>query len=413
MKITVLGCGALGQLWLTALCKQGHDVQGWLRVPQPYCSVNLVETDGSIFNESLTANDRFSRHQRSALVTLKAWQVSDAVKSLASTLPVTTPILLIHNGMGTIEELQNIQQPLLMGTTTHAARRDGNVIIHVANGITHIGPARQQDGDYSYLADILQTVLPDVAWHNNIRAELWRKLAVNCVINPLTAIWNCPNGELRHHPQEIMQICEEVAAVIEREGHHTSAEDLRDYVMQVIDATAENISSMLQDIRALRHTEIDYINGFLLRRARAHGIAVPENTRLFEMVKRKESEYERIGTGLPRPGSEETEAVTTIDLLVRGGIKVTTASVASDGNLAITCSRGVKLLADAPLVEVADGEYDVIVLLVASKAQSVFAIAPCWLKPLNSSTVPGVSSRLFAPRQPPCWSRTISSRLAI
>ncbi|HCK0176020.1 TPA: protein deglycase YajL [Escherichia coli] len=53
------------------------------------------------------------------------------------------------------------------------------------------------------------------------------------------------------------------------------------------------------------------------------------------------------------PGSEETEAVTTIDLLVRGGIKVTTASVASDGNLAITCSRGVKLLADAPLVEVA------------------------------------------------------------
>ena len=45
------------------------------------------------------------------------------------------------------------------------------------------------------------------------------------------------------------------------------------------------------------------------------------------------------------PGSEETEAVTTIDLLVRGGIKVTTASVARDGSLAITCSRGVKILA--------------------------------------------------------------------
>ena len=140
MKITVLGCGALGQLWLTALCKQGHEVQGWLRVPQPYCSVNLVETDGSIFNESLTANDPdFLATSDLLLVTLKAWQVSDAVKSLASTLPVATPILLIHNGMGTIEELQNIQQPLLMGTTTHAARRDGNVIIHVANGITHIG----------------------------------------------------------------------------------------------------------------------------------------------------------------------------------------------------------------------------------------------------------------------------------
>ena len=62
------------------------------------------------------------------------------------------------------------------------------------------------------------------------------------------------------------------------------------------------------------------------------------------------------------PGSEETEAVTTIDLLVRGGVKVTTASVASDGGLTIVCSRGVKLLADAPLVEVADGDFDIIVL---------------------------------------------------
>ena len=73
MKITVLGCGALGQLWLTALCKQGHEVQGWLRVPQPYCSVNLVETDGSIFNESLTANDPdFLATSDLLLVTLKA-----------------------------------------------------------------------------------------------------------------------------------------------------------------------------------------------------------------------------------------------------------------------------------------------------------------------------------------------------
>ena len=57
----------------------------------------------------------------------------------------------------------------------------------------------------------------------------------------------------------------------------------------------------LQDVRALRHTEIDYITGYLLKRARAHGIAVPENARLYDLVKRKESEYERVGTDLPRP----------------------------------------------------------------------------------------------------------------
>jgi len=76
------------------------------------------------------------------------------------------------------------------------------------------------------------------------------------------------------------------------------------------------------------------------------------------------------------PGSEETEAVTTIDLLVRAGIKVTTASVASDGNLIITCSRGVKLVADAPLVEVADGDYDVIVLPGGIKGAECFRDSP-------------------------------------
>ncbi|MEL4015610.1 protein deglycase YajL [Dryocola clanedunensis] len=76
------------------------------------------------------------------------------------------------------------------------------------------------------------------------------------------------------------------------------------------------------------------------------------------------------------PGTEETEAVTTIDLLVRAGIKVTTASVASDGNLTVTCSRGVKIVADAPLVEVADGEFDVIVLPGGLKGAKCFRDSP-------------------------------------
>lgn len=207
----------------------------------------------------------------------------------------------MHNGMGTVDELRTANRPLLMASTTLAVRRDGNVIIHVANGTSHIGPAKAYPQDYSYLADILQGVLPDVAWHNNIYPATWSKLAVNCVINLLTALKNCQNGALRDYPQEVAAICYEVAAVMDREGMHTSPENLLFYVHQVIESTAENTSSMLQDILAQRHTEIDYITGYLLKRARAHGIAVPENTRLFELVKRKENEYERVGTDLPLP----------------------------------------------------------------------------------------------------------------
>ncbi|MDN0114926.1 protein deglycase YajL [Yersinia intermedia] len=76
------------------------------------------------------------------------------------------------------------------------------------------------------------------------------------------------------------------------------------------------------------------------------------------------------------PGSEETEAVTTIDILVRAGIKVTTASVASDGALEIVCSRGVRLLADTRLVDVADQKFDVVVLPGGIKGAECFRDSP-------------------------------------
>lgn len=304
MKITVLGCGALGQIWLAALARQGHDVQGWLRVPQPYCSVNVVDPQGHVSNHTFIANDPlFLAESQLLLVTLKAPQVSPAVKNLQSVLPRHAPILLLHNGMGTIEELKEVQQPLLRGITTHAAMRDGTVIKHVAQGITHIGPASRESAALSDIADILHQALPDVAWHDNIASASWRKLAVNCVINTLTVEHDCQNGALRAWSEQINRLCEELAWVMEREGQHIALDNLRDIIYDVIDSTAANVSSMLQDVRAQRQTEIDYITGYLLRRARAQGIALPENTRLYDLIKRKESQYERerISAGLPGP----------------------------------------------------------------------------------------------------------------
>lgn len=300
MKITILGCGALGQLWLSRLYQQGHDVQGWLRVPQPFCAVNVIEPEGASFNRNLPTNDPEHLAQSELLlVTLKAWQVSSAVSTLLPKLNPRCAILLLHNGMGTQDELPANNQPILQGTTTHAARHDGSTIIHVAGGTTHIGPTSPAAQSLSHLAEVLHQALPDVAWHNNIASANWRKLAVNCVINPLTALYNCRNGDLQRYPEQIETLCREVASIMEMEGYHTSCEGLQQYVMEVIQSTADNVSSMLQDIRTQRHTEIDYITGYLLRRARSHGVTLPENARLFELIKRKENEYERIGAGLP------------------------------------------------------------------------------------------------------------------
>ncbi|CAJ0991375.1 2-dehydropantoate 2-reductase [Sodalis praecaptivus] len=292
MKITVLGCGALGQLWLAALSRQGHSVQGWLRVPQSVCAVDVISPQGRESRLQLPANN--AEHLAKSdllLVTLKAWQVSGAVRALWPQLRADCAILLLHNGLGTREELPALVQPLIMGTTTHAAHREEAKIHHVYDGTTRIGPGNSQAQQASAIAEVLHHALPEVAWHNNIAASSWVKLAANCVINPLTAIHDCRNGELERYAAEIEAICREVAMVMDREGYHTHYESLLFYVGQVIRSTADNVSSMLQDVRAQRHSEIDYINGHILRRARAHGLSVPENQRLFDLVKRKEESY--------------------------------------------------------------------------------------------------------------------------
>ncbi len=120
------------------------------------------------------------------------------------------------------------------------------------------------------------------------------------MINALSVELDCQNGALRHYSAEITTLCDEISWVMEREGQSVASQSLQDHVFDVIETTAANTSSMLQDIRAQRLTEIEYITGFLLRRARTHGLVLTENTRLYDMIKRKESYYgrERLSTGL-------------------------------------------------------------------------------------------------------------------
>lgn len=89
------------------------------------------------------------------------------------------------------------------------------------------------------------------------------------------------------------------------------------------------------------------------------------------------------------PGSEEIEAVTAIDLLARAGIHVTVASVADDGGLEITCSRGVKLLADAPLVAVADRDFDAVVLPGGLRGAECFRDSPLLIECIRQKHLEG------------------------
>lgn len=306
MRITVLGCGALGQLWLSALQQQGHQIQGWLRVAQTYCDIELLQRDGLLYQHRLLANNlEHLAHSELVLVTLKAWQVSRALIPLLPHIAADCAILLLHNGIGCSNELPAINQPLLQGITTQGAYRNHQRTLHTASGLTQIGPINNAAKTHQLLAHTLHQALPDVIWRDNIFPAIWQKLAINCVINPMTAAYHCHNGGLHLYRTQVTHIVEEIRQVMNAEGYPTSAQALLLSVFNVIDSTAQNFSSMYQDIANQRRTEIDYISGFLLQRAKQHGLTLTENQRLFDIIKQKEAAYEpnthphSICTGLP------------------------------------------------------------------------------------------------------------------
>ena len=96
--------------------------------------------------------------------------------------------------------------------------------------------------------------------------------------------YQCRNGDLLKIPEHIQKVCDEVYQVMEREGViPTSVIHLHGYIIDTIEQTANNYSSMYQDVNNQHHTEIDYITGYLLRRDIRAGLVLPENKRLFNL----------------------------------------------------------------------------------------------------------------------------------
>ena len=109
---------------------------------------------------------------------------------------------------------------------------------------------------------------PAVSWNPEIKAALWTKLAINCAINPLTGLEQVKNGELADQKfgDTLSSIVEELTKVMQAEEIACSFDELEASIKQVIQATAQNNSSMKQDMFYQRKTEIDFITGHLIKR---------------------------------------------------------------------------------------------------------------------------------------------------
>ncbi|HEY6131815.1 MAG TPA: 2-dehydropantoate 2-reductase [Halioglobus sp.] len=289
----VLGAGAMGCLYADALQRGGSETALVMRRGSTRTHVPLiVERNGlrSELDMRIVTPDDPELISR-LLVTTKAYDVREAVAGIIHRLTKDSVVLLLINGMG-LAELLRADWPHLQiycGTSTEGAYRvAAQHIRHVGRGETRIGRQGQQQPAPWFEA--WARAVDRCYWDRDIESALWSKLAVNCIINPLTAVHGCCNGELARRGDlaaHVVALCAEVAAISHAAGFADIAAALPQTVAAVIAGTADNRSSMLQDVTEGRRTEIDYITGYLLKVAERFGIDAPHNRTLLETIKNR------------------------------------------------------------------------------------------------------------------------------
>jgi 2-dehydropantoate 2-reductase len=276
------------------------------------------------------------------LVTTKAGSAVPALTSVEHRLctdPPCTIVLLCNGALAVADEWREHQQrrqvtstsctnttlqptvpkdpffpQLLFGISTHGVYRETTEheqeeddlyhIVHAGYGSTILegSPELATLLDHSGLNCTLIPSRTDHDCHDDyMKWLLWKKLAVNCVINPLSAIHNCVNGDIVRlngfHDHYYPALLSELANVFVQTLKHSNSsaintelsveyvqEEFRNAVDDVVRDTARNRSSMLQDVAAGRSTEVDYLSGYVVRTGAALGVPTPVNAELWSAV---------------------------------------------------------------------------------------------------------------------------------
>jgi len=286
----ILGAGSIGNLWACHLIDSKFPVTLILRNQQKLDLFNLTKgiwlkqvlypTNAELATASHTINQ--------LLITTKAQDTEQAFNSIRQRISATAKVIVLQNGMGSQQWVkeQLPQADVVWGSTTDGAwLKEPFAVEHAGKGCTRIG---SPDNNPQWLNTLNKGFL-SIELDENIEVTLWRKLAINCAINPLTAFYQCQNGELTKNPKylaEMTEICLEVEAVAKAAGIYLFAEPLITHACEVAELTAENYSSMMQDVRQGRITEIDAITGYLYKIATQHGIPTPKNQYYLEKIEK-------------------------------------------------------------------------------------------------------------------------------
>ncbi|MBU0484606.1 MAG: 2-dehydropantoate 2-reductase [Proteobacteria bacterium] len=306
MRIVVIGPGALGTLLAVSLTRDtSHEI--WLMDHNQHRAEELGQnglilekgTEKFHYPIKVTTKAREIRPADLILLCVKSQDVAEGLQSISSALHDKSLLISFQNGISHLNILQENTLPCqtAIGVTSLGANlvKPGHVK-YGGYGLTKIGfaqPGNLADQTLEIAASLFNSSGLDTIVVSDIINHVWSKLLINVGINALTAIHDCPNGQLLELPKarEHLRGAVKEAAAVARALEIKIDHDPIVRCMEVCRATEQNISSMLQDVRRKRPTEIDAINGAIIETASRLGIPAPINRELVGKIKRIEQKY--------------------------------------------------------------------------------------------------------------------------
>jgi 2-dehydropantoate 2-reductase len=290
-SILILGTGALATLFAARFAAAGVSVTMLGTWPEGLAALRKrgvqVEGDGRVFSVHATNNPAECKGLRFALVLVKSWQTERAAQQLSDCLAEDGVALTLQNGLENDAILVRALglSRVARGVTTLGA------VLH-APGLVCLGGegpvSLESHPRLSPLEEMIRRGGFVVNVVENVQSLIWGKLVVSSAINPLTALLRVKNGGLLEHPSAralMGELANETAEVAKSLGVVVPYPHPGRAAEEVAQLTAENQSSMLQDILRGAPTEIDAINGAVVRLAEENNLQVPINRTVWSLVK--------------------------------------------------------------------------------------------------------------------------------
>lgn len=300
--IAVLGSGAMGSLFGGRLAASGADVT---LVDRRSAHVEAVNRSGltirSAAADDLTVEVPATTDPATVgpvglvVVFVKSHHTESALEGASALLEGGPDVLTLQNGLGNPETIAEFVPPakVLAGVTAQGATREApGRVFHAGEGPTTIGRYFTGNDDrVRTVATWFEEAGIETTVSDAVRDEIWEKVLVNVAINAPTALARVPNGTLATTDpgrRVLESAVKEAARVARNEGRAVPA-DVVSIALDVARATAENRSSMLQDVEGGRKTEIEQLHGAIVERAEELGLQTPVNRTLADLVRLTEA----------------------------------------------------------------------------------------------------------------------------